>query len=195
MRNPIRLKNLRLRFLPLYLLGGAILVWLPPSPGTGLVAAVPIALGLALRSWGAGHLVKTDALTVTGPYAYLRHPLYLGTLSIATGFAIAVGSWVGVGLLALLWPWFGLVYFPRKDRSEGERLAARHGEAYEAYRKAVPALWPRASAWRPALSAGAADASARWRLARYSDNNELGTLLAVLGGLLVLWLRARGSAA
>ena len=90
MRNPVRLKNFNARFLPLYVIGLVILAtYSPDARSFGFAAPLWIA-GALLRGWGAGHLVKNDALTTTGPYAYLRHPLYLGTILIGTGFAIAV---------------------------------------------------------------------------------------------------------
>ena len=149
-----------------------------------------IAAGAALRGWGAGHLVKNDALTTTGPYAHLRHPLYLGTLLIATGFALLLGGYWSLALLAALWPWFALGYFPRKERLESARLSALYGDAFERYRAAVPALWPRWRAWRAPRDAAE---PARWRVSRYSDNNELGTLIAIVLALLLLALRARGA--
>ena len=88
MRNPIRLKNLNARFLPLYAIGLVILVVFPPRPSGFLWAAPLIALGLALRSWSAGHLVKNQDLTMTGPYAHLRHPLYAGTMLLTAGFGV-----------------------------------------------------------------------------------------------------------
>lgn len=193
LRNPIRLKNLRPRFLPYILAGFALLVWREP-PLLGFVLGIPpIALGAALRSWGAGHLVKNDALTTSGPYAHLRHPLYLGTLLVATGFALLLGGAWSAIVLAVVWPWFALHYFPRKDRIESARLAALHGPAFERYHAAVPALWPRWTAWRnPVREEGGAPnaGAARWRLDRYSDNNELGTLIAIVAALLLFGLRS-----
>lgn len=187
MRNPIRLKNLSLRFLPLYLIGLAILIFRSPQ-SDGLILALPlIGLGAGLRGWGAGHLVKNDELTTTGPYAHLRHPLYLGTLMTATGFAILVGGWLTLIVLAAVWPWFAFHYFPRKERSESARLEASHGERFVRYRREVPALWPRLRGWRSEASVGSSD---RWALDRYSENNELGTLLALSLGVLVFWLRS-----
>ena len=183
MRNPIRFKNLRLRFLPLYLGGAALLVWVRPGWTEFAAGAAVITAGAALRSWGAGHLVKTEQLTVSGPYAHLRHPLYLGTLLAGCGLALMAGGWWAVAVLAVLLPWFFMDYFPRKERTESERLQSIYGDAFREYRDAVPALLPRLAAWRP--GAGSSSAAARWSLSRYSDNNELGTLLglALLVGL------------
>lgn len=193
MRNPIRLKNLRPRYLP-YIVAGVAIVALREPPLAGFVLGVPpIVVGAALRSWGAGHLVKNDALTTTGPYAHLRHPLYLGTLLVATGFALLLGGLWSLALLAAVWPWFALSYFPRKDRVESARLAALHGEAFERYRAAVPPLWPRWNAWTATDASEPAPGEvprATWQLARYSDNNELGTLIAIVTALLLFGLRA-----
>lgn len=194
MRNPIRLKNLNSRFVPFYLLGLALLAFFPPRPERFGIGLPFVALGLALRGWGAGHLVKNDALTTTGPYAHLRHPLYAGTLLVATGFAVLFGGGVGVALAAAIGPWFALHYFPRKERAESARLEARYGDAFKRYREAVPALWPRWARWRPASGDGQeAGLRGRWALSRYSDNNELGTLLAVVAGVALIWLRATWS--
>ena len=191
LRNPIRLKNLSARYLPLYLVGLWILAFHPIDPRR-LVWAVPtIGLGLAIRSWAAGHLVKSDALSRTGPYAHLRHPLYAGTLLIATGFALLLGGWLMWVVLVVVWSWFAFIYFPRKEWVEAARLQSLHGARYLRYRDAVPALWPRRTAWTDSwIGADESGRSEGWSLERYSDNNELGTLLAVLGGLAVFWLRS-----
>lgn len=192
MRNPIRLKNLNARFAPLYVVGLGIVIFLPPRPEAFAMGLPPILLGVALRSWGAGHLVKNHALTMTGPYAHLRHPLYLGTLLVAMGFALLLGGWSSLVALVVILPWFVLAYFPRKDRIESSRLEALYGTAYAAYHEAVPALWPRLQPWRPpAESPVSPDGTGDWALSRYSDNNELGALLAIIAGVILLWLRVR----
>jgi protein-S-isoprenylcysteine O-methyltransferase Ste14 len=191
MRNPIRAKNLNARFMPVYLTGLILLVAFPPRPDAFALALPPIVLGLALRSWGAGHLVKNDALTTSGPYAHLRHPLYAGTLLIASGFALLVGHWASLVVLLLVWPWFALHYFPRKERSESARLIELYGDRFARYREAVPALWPRLRAWHEEHEGTPART---WALERYSDNNELGTLLAVGGGLIAFALRGWAAA-
>ncbi|MFP6656120.1 MAG: isoprenylcysteine carboxylmethyltransferase family protein [Myxococcota bacterium] len=185
MRNPIRLKNLKMRFLPIYLIGVGVLFFRPTASEYFLIALFLIGFGAALRGWGAGHLVKNAELTTTGPYAYLRHPLYLGTIMAATGFAIWAGGGLTLLVLAFLWPWFGLHYFPRKERVESARLEAAFGEEFRCYRRSVPALWPQLRRFHGDRGTGPSD---RWRLDRYSENNELGTLLALSLGVLLFWL-------
>ncbi|MCG8587710.1 MAG: isoprenylcysteine carboxylmethyltransferase family protein [Proteobacteria bacterium] len=189
MRNPIRLKNFRLRFLPYYAVGLLVVAWTRPTPlgfaiGAGLACA-----GLALRSWGAGHLVKNDHFTVTGPYAHVRHPLYLGTLLIGTGFGVIAGGWLALPLIAALGAWFFLDYFPRKERIESARLEALYGAEYARYRAEVPALLASLRPW-PGRTPEEPTAAASWQAHRFADNNELGTLLAVVAGLGLFALRA-----
>jgi protein-S-isoprenylcysteine O-methyltransferase Ste14 len=192
MRNPIRLKNARLRFLPSFVLGLAVLWLSRPTLASFAVGAILIILGAALRSWGAGYLVKNESLTVTGPYAHMRHPLYAGTLLVGAGFCVIAGGLFTVPLFALLLPWFFLAYFPRKERIESTRLEERYGEAYAAYRDQVPPLRPLLRAWDPAPeTAGLAETERTWSGKRYSDNNELGTLLALLFGLVLFGLRVQ----
>ena len=193
MRNPIRLKNLKRRFGLLYLLGAVALFYLRPDPVNLVAGGSLVALGSVLRTWGAGHLVKNDRLTVTGPYAHLRHPLYAGTLLVGSGFAVIAGGVLSLLLLALLMPWFFLMYFPRKERIESERLEALYGAQFVGYREAVPALFPLLRAWRPATGQGEAfdDLARTWSRARYLDNNELGTLIALVAGLVLFVFRAQ----
>lgn len=194
MRNPVRFKNLNVRFLPLYVVGLAVLGFHPPEREVLTWALPVIGFGVILRGWGAGHLVKNDELTMTGPYAHLRHPLYVGTILIATGFALAIGGWVSLLALLAIWPWFSLHYFPRKERTESRRLEELYGGRFTRYRAAVPALWPRLRAWVDPELGEREMLERSWARGRYSDNNELGTLLAVLAGVLVFWLRAVAAA-
>ena len=187
MRHPFRRKYLRPKLLPLYALG-ALCLWLAePTPARLLGGGLAVVLGAGLRAWGAGHLVKTDRLVVSGPYAYLRHPLYAGTLLVAVGLGAAAGPRATALVVLAFAPFFFGYYLPRKDRIEGARLESRHGEAYAAWRRAVPALRPRLSAWRPS-PASAAEPRARWSAARFRANDEDGALLAiaVAWGLLAL---------
>ena len=189
-RPPFRSKNFRKFFLIWYALGAGVIWFCHPSPrlfwlGTGFIAA-----GIGLRGWGAGYLVKARQLAVVGPYAYLRHPLYAGTLLVGIGFALLVGGFLTPIALALLFAWFFGSYFPRKDRSESDRLESLFAEDFVIYRQNVPALWPRWRPFRPNFGSGhESHVSREWRFECYSENNELGALMAMLAGWLLVLLR------
>src|SRR6201991_3189450 len=70
-----------------------------------LLLVVP---GLCLRAYASGYVKKNAELTTTGPYAYTRNPLYLGSMLIAFGFAVAAHSWWIALALAVL---FALIYW------------------------------------------------------------------------------------
>lgn len=179
-------KRLKPRLLVVYALALALIVFAAPTPAGLVVGGVLIALGEGLRIWATGHLFKNDALTVEGPYAYLRHPLYMGTLLIACGFGVMARSDLTLALLGVfLVSYFGY-YMPYKNRIEGARLESRYGDAYRRYAVAVPSLLPRLHAYVPLASE--ASPAPPWRL-RFADNNEIGTAVAVLLGVALLTAR------
>ncbi len=173
----------RLRLLGLFLLLGLLLYLARPSDWSVAAGAVFVALGEAVRFWSAGHLRKTVELVTSGPYRYTRNPLYLGRLLIFTGLCIMVqlpygGSWI---VLVLGWAIFFGYYLPRKERVEPARLREIHGEPFERYFDAVPALFP---AWKPYPDA----IDRRWSARRMLRNREhwmvVGLVLAIL---FLLW--------
>jgi protein-S-isoprenylcysteine O-methyltransferase Ste14 len=123
----------------------AVMVWFASPTGRSVaIGAVFVAAGEAIRFWAAGHLLKTSELVTSGPYRFTRNPLYLGRLLIFTGLGIMTtlpygANWIALALGYLVF--FGY-YLPRKERVEPARLAHVHGEAYERYRRSVPALFP-----------------------------------------------------
>src|SRR5438874_7392510 len=105
-----------------------------------LIAGAAVALpGLLLRAWASGHLRKNSQLATTGPYAYTRNPLYLGSFLIGLGFSIASGRWVLGLIFAAL---FLGIYFPVM-RVESADLAGLFGEDYERCSRAVPLFFPK----------------------------------------------------
>lgn len=104
-------------------------------------------LGLALRAWAAGHLRKNDALATTGPYAYTRNPLYLGSFLIGLGFTAAAGRWELAVLFAAL---FLGIYVPVM-RVESATLEGLFGHKYRRYAQAVPLFIPRPRAYPDAV--------------------------------------------
>ena len=191
MRNPIRSKNLNPRFIPAAVLAAFLLVWSQPS-WLSVAWGVPFVLaGAGLRVWAVGYLVKTARLTTSGPYAYVRHPLYLGTLLIGIGALVMLGGAAAALGAVLLGTWFGFAYLPRKEQTEADRLIALYGARYVEYREGVPSLFPRASRWRPMTGDGAAESGPEetWQLSRFDTNNELGTLLAIVALLVLVCVR------
>jgi hypothetical protein len=94
--------------------------------------------GLWLRAYAAGYVKKNRELTVTGPYAYTRNPLYLGSMLMAAGFALALESWPVAVLLAI---GFSVIYIP--VIAAEERFLRATFPAYAAYSGTVPRLIPR----------------------------------------------------
>ena len=78
------------------------MVFAQPRPTTLAVGAVVSILGLAIRAWASGHIRKNSALATSGPYAFTRNPLYLGSFLLGVGFTIASGFWPLGILFALL---------------------------------------------------------------------------------------------
>ena len=102
------------------------------------IGAVFIVPGLLIRALASGHVRKNEALATSGPYAYTRNPLYLGSLLIGIGFAIAARSWwIGVVLVLM----FFAIYLP-VIRSEEAFLREKFPE-FDAYAKSVPRMLPR----------------------------------------------------
>ena len=116
----------------------AAFLWLARPTLTTLLVGVSIAaLGLALRAWAAGHLAKNQRLAASGPYAHVRNPLYVGTLAVGAGFAIAGGRLlIGAALVSFFILW----YLPVVE--EEERHLAKILPGYDDYRRRVPKLWP-----------------------------------------------------
>jgi len=114
-------------------------VWMARPTWTSLVNGVLIAVpGILLRALASGHVKKNEELTTAGPYAYTRNPLYLGSLIIALGFAIAARNLWVLFIMAVM---FFAIYLP-VIRSEEEFLRRAFAE-FAAYAKNVPRLFPR----------------------------------------------------
>jgi len=166
----------RLRVPMGFLLVAAFAWFALPTPRS-LACGIPVSLaGLALRAWAAGHLAKDKQLATGGPYAYIRNPLYLGTLLVALGLATAAR---GVWLAALFAAVFLLVYLPAVMLEE-QHLNRLFPE-YAAYAAAVPGLIPHR---RPHPGAS------RFSPALYWKNREYQALAGFAAGLAWLIYRA-----
>jgi len=156
-----------------------VFAWLSHPSGNSLLYGVPVSLaGLWLRGWAAGCLAKNQQLATSGPYAYTRNPLYLGTLLVAAGLAIAARN---LGLAVLFAAVFLLVYLPVIQLEE-QHLHQIFPD-YSAYACQVPALWPRRTRARLA-------GSNRFGWRRYLRNQEYQAALGFAAGLAwLLWKR------
>lgn len=110
---------------------------LPPAYLWGGTACA--LLGMALRLWAAGCLRKQQDVVCWGPFAYLRNPLYAGTLLIGCGLALLTGRWESLALVLAV---MLAVYYPTVLHEERE-LRALFGAAYDDYCRAVPRWLPR----------------------------------------------------
>jgi hypothetical protein len=129
------------------------------------------ATGLGLRGWSAGTIRKGETLTTSGPYAFLRNPLYVGSFLVGAGLAVAGGSWLW---LVLFLGFFTVVYGPT-IAAESERLTERFGQRYVEYSAKVPAFFPRLTPFR----APDGDSVESFTWSQYGRNREWEALLGV----------------
>ncbi len=157
----------RLRVPSGFLVAGVYLIFSRPTK-ISLISGLAIGfLGLLLRAWAAGHLAKNESLATSGPFAYTRNPLYLGSLLAAAGFAVAGRN---IWLAVLLGLYFAAVYWPVIGEEESH---LRHlFPEYADYASQVPRLVPQ-------FSATAAN-SGRFQWSLYMRNREYQALAAYL---------------
>jgi len=161
--------------------GFAILyLWLAkPSLKSVLVGAGLVIPGLVIRALASGYLQKNKQLATGGPYAYTRNPLYLGSLTLSVGFALAARSWWIVAGIVLL---FFVIYLP-VIRAEEAFLRERFPQ-FDEYAREVPSLFPRVS--RFGKRSGSFSWDLYWKHREY--NATLGSA-AIMAALLakILW--------
>lgn len=151
----------------------AAFAWFSQPTISSLIWGLPVsALGLLLRAWATGHLEKNIRLAETGPYAFVRNPLYLGTALVAAGLVIASRRWLLAVLFAAV---FIFIYLPVIELEEQH---LRHlFPSFDAYALRVPALWP---------TRRAVDTGGHFQWSLYVRNREYQALLGWLAGLALL---------
>jgi protein-S-isoprenylcysteine O-methyltransferase Ste14 len=160
----------------------ALFLWLAtPTQVSLIIGSALIIPGLAIRALASGHVKKNEQLTTTGPYAYTRNPLYLGSLILAVGFAISARSWwIGAGLVLI----FLAIYLP-VIRGEETFLREQFPE-YTEYARHVPRLLPRFSS--PSIGRGTFSWHLYWKHREYNATLGAMALIAALIAKL-LWIR------
>ena len=133
------------------------------------LGAVLIVPGLLIRALASGHVRKNEALATSGPYAYTRNPLYLGSLLIGVGFAVVSRSWwVGLVLVVM----FFAIYVP-VIRGEEKFLREKFPE-FEDYARRVPRMFPRLGRSASTAGGGSFSFELYWQHREY--NALLGSL-------------------
>ncbi len=126
-----------------FVVAAIFLVFARPSWQTLAWSLLLVLPGLWLRGYAAGYVKKNAELTRTGPYAYTRNPLYLGSMGIAAGFAVAAGQlWLGLLLVVM----FLAIYVPTILSEETFLRGAF--PSFDEYAGKVPRLLPRVTAAR-----------------------------------------------
>jgi protein-S-isoprenylcysteine O-methyltransferase Ste14 len=154
----------------------------PSAVAWSLALVVP---GLWLRAYASGYVKKNRELTVTGPYAHTRNPLYLGSMLIAAGFAVALLSWPVALVLTL---GFAAIYVP--VIASEERFLRATFPGFDDYCLRVPRLIPRlAQAPQPSEQKSLAGESGGFSLSLYIQHREynagIGTVLLYLSLMLL----------
>ena len=164
----------RLRVALGFVTGALVLVLARPSQATVAVGMSLAACGEAIRVWAAGHLQKSREVTVSGPYRWTAHPLYLGSTIMGIGLAIACASVV----VALLIGVYLATTVTAAITSEEAYLRRMFGEQYDLYRHGV--ALKRASGSRR-----------RFSLAQAMANREYRAVVGLVVAVLLLLLKAR----
>jgi protein-S-isoprenylcysteine O-methyltransferase Ste14 len=144
----------------------------------GLVALLLARPNIASLAAGL-HLNKWKGLTRSGPYAWTRNPLYVGSFLIGVGFSVATARWE-IGLLLVAF--FVGVYLPVM-KAEAARLAEQYPAAYPGYAHQVPLVIP----WPRRGESAAQEGSFSWK--KVVENREHVTVAGWLAGALLLWWR------
>jgi protein-S-isoprenylcysteine O-methyltransferase Ste14 len=170
---------------PMGFIFAAVFLWFAHPSARSLALSLLLVLpGLWLRGYAAGYVRKNAELTTTGPYAYTRNPLYLGSMMIAFGFAAAAGSLPLALALAVL---FLIIYLPT-IRSEEQFLRGAFPN-FDSYATAVPRLLPRLTPARGIGSGGGA--FSRERYLHHREYNALIGAAVIYTALLIRFLHAR----
>jgi protein-S-isoprenylcysteine O-methyltransferase Ste14 len=115
------------------------MVFAMPTAMTLIVGGAIVIIGVAIRAWASGHIRKAKILATSGPYAYTRNPLYVGSFILGVGFTVAAGVW----WLALIFcALFIGIYLPVM-KVEANDMHTIFGDDFARYAANVPLFLPR----------------------------------------------------
>lgn len=165
----------------------AMIYWLLARPtARSIEIGVAVALvGLLVRASAAGFLRKDRVLAISGPYAFSRNPLYLGSSMLAAGFVVAGHSWIAGFLVAV---YFAVFYYAVM-RNEEQGLRVRFPEEFPAYARRVSLFFPWVYGGYGQPMAASAEAVEHFSWALFLRNREYRAVLGTIGGFMLVWLR------
>jgi protein-S-isoprenylcysteine O-methyltransferase Ste14 len=153
-----------------FVVAAAVLYFATPT-GTSILIGLPVALaGAVFRGMAAGVIKKDSQLATSGPYAWTRNPLYLGSSLLAAGFAVMSFDWISAVLLLLP----STFIYPGVIRNEEAHLTRLFGNSFRIYCSRIPRFLPRFRSFEPSFS-----------FKQYWANREYNTALGLLGALAV----------
>ena len=165
----------------------------PENPGPFWAGVATVAAAELLRLWAVRHIgvisrTRSDRLgplVSTGPFRWVRNPLYIGNLLLWIGFTVSARLlwWLPLIVALLAFEYQAIV------RWEEGLLESQLGDAYREYAARVPRWLP--GGRTPHVTAGKQRAQTvkfSWSQTLYS---ERGTLIAIAAGYLLLWLKSR----
>lgn len=145
-----------------------------PAGWLAVAAAAPVLAGIGIRLWASGVITKNRQLATSGPYAHVRHPLYVGNILILAGFALASGNWWSAPLAFA----FLAFYYPPAIEYEERKLETLFGADWDDYARGTHRLWP-------TFGKAQADDGAAWSLRKSLTVNLEPLIAAFLLGLYV----------
>jgi len=143
--------------------------WARPTAASWLAGALVALLGEGIRVWASGHVEKGREVTRSGPYRFVRHPLYLGSAIMGVGFAVGAMTLATAVVVAL----YLCVTLLAAIRTEEAVLEERFGGEYSAYRRGRAAPVSRAFSFNRA----------------FVTNKESRAIVGLAAGMGLLWLR------
>ncbi len=153
-----------------------------PTYTSLIVAALVVGCGEGLRVWASGYISKSTRLATRGPYAFTRHPLYLGSFIIGLGFCLGGRSWWLTGAFILLFP---LIYGTTM-KAEEKKLRELFPHEYPAYARKVSLFFPLRKGYKGSRG------GFRWKC--FVENREHKTLIGagIVFALLLLRIAIMG---
>lgn len=127
-----------------FLFAAVFIVFARPTPLLLVIGGVVAFIGVAIRAWASGHIRKARELAISGPYAFTRNPLYVGSFILGVGFTIAAGVWWLSLIFIVL---FLGIYLPVMRVEVGD-IRQIFGKEFDEYERNVPMFIPRLTVWK-----------------------------------------------